>query len=488
MKIHDVCDAEERRQAAIGPESLHDGASIEELLAEKLEQAFHKPTAKVRLHDIVKIASEYSPVDLARTAARLPLAGRVELFRSLPTTADRIAFVTETDSYTRVAVLRALSDAEVQRMIDRMPADEAVPVLDDLPDRRYRRVLDLVEVKKAQRIAALRQHELRSAGRLMTNEFFAFAMDVTVGEASAAIRDNPGIDCTRNLFVLNHAGELQGTVPYRNLVVNPAHTPLRQCMRPVTHKVHTDTSRDEVVELVERYKISALPVVDQDDYLVGVITYEDVVEALQDMLDERLARMAGTMEKLGGQESLLRRVAVRSPWLIVTLIAGLLNMTLISSFVRDQSPLLGFILFFVPLITGMSGNVGIQSSTLLIRGMATGMFHGRLNRLVVWREFMAGGLTGAIFGTGTALIVGLLGIVIPELQDAGAVRVGLIVGSGLSGACCAGSALGIIFPIFFHRIGVDPALAAGPLVTAFNDTLSMVIYFIIAGAIGSALC
>lgn len=459
---------------------------VDELLTEKLEQAFHKPTSKVRLHDIVKIASEHAAVDLAHAACRLPQSGRVVLYTNLPDLAARITFLTETDSNTRSAVLRQLPDLEIKRLVDRMPADEAVWVLEDVADRRYRRILELVDSKKALRIRALRQHDVHSAGRLMTNEFFAFTMDATIGEAAAVIRDNPGIDFTKNIFVLNHAGELQGYVPSRNLIVNPSTVPLRQVMRPVLHKVRPDTPRDDVVDLVERYKISSLPVVDADDYLVGVITYEDVVEALQDIIDERMGRIAGTAERLDGYESLVRRFSARAPWLLVTLLAGLFNMTLISTFTREQGAWLSFILFFVPLITGMSGNVGIQSSTILIRNMAMGLTHGT-SRGAIWREFMVGGLTGLVFGCGTAILVSFLGLLVPELAAAGATKVGVIVGAGLTGACLTGSALGIGFPIFFHRVGVDPALAAGPLVTAFNDTFSMVIYFVVAAVVGACV-
>jgi magnesium transporter len=490
MEVHDACGLEPALLEKIDPAPLVelDGsdrpARVEELLIAKLEQAFHKPTSKVRLHDIVKIASEYEAVDLAHAACRLPQAGRVVLYTNLPDVAARITFLTETDSNTRAAVLRQLPDLEIKRLVDRMPADEAVWVLEDIADRRYRRILELVDGKKASRIRALRQHDVHSAGRLMTNEFFAFTMDVTIGEAAATIRDNPGVDFTKNIFVLNHAGELQGYVPSRNLIVNPASVPLRQVMRPVLHKVRPDTSRDDVVDLVERYKISSLPVVDADDYVVGVITYEDVVEALQDIVDERIGRIGGTAERLDGDESLMRRFAARAPWLLVTLMAGLVNMTLISTFTREQGAWLAFILFFVPLITGMSGNVGIQSSTILIRNMATGI---SATRGAIWREWMVGGLTGFLFGCGTAVLVAFLGLLIPELAAAGAVKVGVIVGAGLTGACLTGSALGIGFPLFFQRVGVDPALAAGPLVTAFNDTLSMVIYFVIAAVVGACV-
>ena len=141
----------------------------------------------------------------------------------------------------------------------------------------------------------------------MTNEFFAFHLNTTIGEVAAQIRDNPGIELTRRIFVLTDDNVLAGYVPDRNLIVNPDHLPLRQVMRPILHKVSADDSRDEVVDLVERYKISALPVVDHDDHILGVITYEDVVEAMEDIADETIASIAGTAEDVSEQAPIFER-------------------------------------------------------------------------------------------------------------------------------------------------------------------------------------
>ena len=146
-------------------------------------------------------------------------------------------------------------------------------------------------------------------------------MNTKIGEVAAFIRDNPGVELTRRVFVLNDEGSLAGYVPGRNLIVNPHDLPLRQVMRPVLHKVTVHASRDEVVDLVERYEIPAFPVVDDDDRLVGVITYEDVVEAMEDIADETIANIAGTAEDVGEQTPVLKDFFAR-PWLLVTLCAG----------------------------------------------------------------------------------------------------------------------------------------------------------------------
>lgn len=456
------------------------------ILHEKLERAFHKQTSRVAAHDIARIACEHSPIDLAYAASRLPSNVRPLLFENLADLEDKIAFMINTDSRTRCAVFRHITDKETKKIIENMPPDDAVAVLEDISERRFRRVADLLDSKKAARIREIKKHQRNTAGRLMTNEFFAFTMDVTIGEAAAYIRDNPGIDLTSQIFVLNEMGVLQGYVPSRTLIVNPSHLPLKQVMKPILHKVLPDVPREELVEIVERYKLPALPVVDEEDALVGVITYEDVMEAIEDIADETIAQMAGTGERVREHEPIYKKLLARIPWLIVTLCAGLVNVGVMSSVQGYENGALTFVLFFVPLITGMSGNIGIQCSTILVRSMALGGLLGSKSEAIM-KEIFIGVSIGVIFGIICGLLVwslDLLGVSGIEVSPA---VVGLIVGIGLLGACFAGTFLGVFSPLFFARIGVDPAIAAGPIVTAFNDFFSMSIYFLIALGLNAIL-
>jgi magnesium transporter len=460
---------------------------LDDILSDKLASAFHKETSTVILQDVAKIASEHSPVDLAYAASCLPANARHVLYENLSDLQAKIEFMENTDSNTKAAVFRHISDEEVKQLIEHMPPDEAVAVLEDISERRFRRVMELLDPAKVVKIKEIKKHQLNTAGRMMTNEFFAFTMDVSIGEAASFIRDNPGIDLTRRIFVTNEDGILQGYVPARNLIVNPSHLSLRHVMRPISHKVTVDDTREEVVEIVERYKVSALPVVDSLDHLEGVITYEDVLEAIEDIADETIASMAGTAEKLSENQPLLKRFFSRAPWLIVTLCAGLINVGVMSSFQSYEKGLLTFVLFFVPLITGMSGNIGIQSSTILVRSMAIGLLTVGTRRHAVYKELIIGLSTGFVFGVLCGFLVyslDFLGITEIAISPAG---VGLIVGVGLFGACLAGTLLGVFSPLFFARLGVDPAIASGPIITAFNDFLSMSIYFLIAMGLSAFL-
>lgn len=462
-------------------------ALLADILGDKLESAFHKQTSTLILHDVAKIVSEHSPIDLAYAASRLPASERPVLYENLSSQFAKIEFLINTDSRTRVAVFQHISDEETKKLVENMPPDDAFYVLEDVSERRFRRVLDLLDSKKAARIREIKKHQRNTAGRLMTNEFFAFQMEITIGEVSSFIRNNPGIGLTARVFALNSQGELQGYVPARNLIINPPSLPLRQVMRAISHKVFPETSREEVVEIVERYKISALPVVDIEDRLVGVITLEDVIEAVEDIADETIANMAGTAEKVSEQESFVKRFFYRAPWLLVTLCAGLLNVGVMTWFQGYEGGALTFVLFFVPLITGMSGNIGIQCSTILVRNMATGMLSKKNRGEAIVKELLIGIGAGVVFGILCGLLVYLLDFVGMSGGGIGAGAVGLIVGIGLMGACLAGTFLGVFSPLFFVRIGIDPAVASGPIVTAFNDFLSMSIYFLIAMFLRSCL-
>jgi magnesium transporter len=228
-------------------------------------------------------------------------------------------------------------------------------------------------------------------------------------------------------------------------------------------------------------------VVDAQDHLEGVITYENVVEAIEDIADETIASMAGTTEKISEDQPLIKRFFSRAPWLIVTLCAGLINVGVMSSFQSYEKGLLTFVLFFVPLITGLSGNIGIQSSTILVRSMAIGLLSPGTRRKAVFKELIIGLLTGFVFGVLCGILVysvDFLGMGDISISPLG---VGLIVGVGLLGACLAGTLLGALSPLFFARMGVDPAIASGPIISAFNDFLSMSIYFLIAMGLSTLL-
>jgi magnesium transporter len=469
-KIHDEpLEAGEEYSPASGNLMETRTSKLDSRLLEQLEEAFHKQTSQVVLHDLVKLAADYSPIDLAYAAAWLPPYARPVVYANLPNLEAKIDFLINTGSNTRVAVFRDMDDEEVKGILEATPSDEAVDLADSLQERRLRRVFELMDPEIVGRIRDLRQHKKSTAGRLMTNELFAFLMDATIGEVAAEIRDNPGIDLTRHIFVLNDQNQLQGYVPSRNLIINSQDLPIRKVMQPVLHRVSPDATREEVIDLVERYKIPALPVVDESDVLQGVITYEDVVEVMEDIADETIAYMAGTSEDVSEHEPVYRRFLLRAPWLVVTLISGVTIAFILD--VSSGKEWYYVVPLFVPLITGLSGNVGIQSSTVLVRSMATGEITARTRGDAILSEIALGLFTGSVFAAIAAVITWVF-VDVPNAPG--------VVAAGILGASVTSATLASIAPFLFSRMGIDPAIAAGPIVTALNDTLSTLIFCAIA--------
>lgn len=459
-----------------------DSSQLNEILKEKLESAYHKHTSLVSFSKISKIASEHSPIDLAYAALHLPAYVRPMLFDSLSSIDDKIDFIVNTDTSTRVKIFRYMKDKKLKKLFEKMPIDEAVCISEDMSERRFKRIMDMMDLKKSVRIKEQRKHHRNSAGRLMSHEFFSFKMDMSVKEAAKFVRDNPRIDITKGVFIINEKKEPVGYVAVRNLLISDPDIFLKQIMRPILYKVTTDASREDVIDIVEKYKVSSLLVVDDNNRLVGIIPTEDVIEVMEDLADEKIAKMTGTSEKISEEDPLLKRFLARSPWLVVTLIAGLVNMGVMSSFEKYGGAVLTFVLFFVPLITGMSGNIGIQCSTVLIRSMALGM---KSKTESMFKELATGFFTGAIFGVVCGAVVLLIDLIIKGGITFYTFATAIIVTVGLIGACFAGTILGVFSPSFFERLGVDPAISSGPIVTAFNDFFSMTIYFLIAWGLGS---
>ncbi len=460
---------------------------LDQLLAERIDKAFHKETSQICLENLATIASEHSPIDLAHAVSMLPTSLRPILFENFGSMSSKVEFLVNTDSCTRIAIFRYISDHETIRLLEEAPSAEVVDMLDDMSEKKYRRILEMLDPKKAEAIKQLKAHSRNSAGRLMTSEFFAFRGSMTVGQACEAIRNNPGIEFTRRVFVVDHQGVLQGVITARHLIVNSHHVRLKEIMRPASIVASPDTSREEVIDVFQRYKISGLPVVDEEEKLLGVISHDDVIEAMEDIADGTIACMAGTGEKVSESEPFFKRFFCRAPWLIVTLFAGLLNMSIMNIFQHFEGSFLTFVFFFVPLVTGMSGNIGLQCSTILVRNMALGLLSKDTKKEMIFKEMCLGLFSGSVFGVLSGILVYLLNLQGVLLMSVSPVALAIIVSAGLFGACITGTLLGVFSPILFSRIGVDPAVSSGPIVTACNDCLSMSIYFLIATCLSNLL-
>lgn len=450
----------------------------DDVLDKELDQAFLHSAQQVILHDVARIATDFDPIDLAHAVTRLPAKARWIVYDNLPDIQSKIIFITQTGGNTRANIFKQLKDQEIARLVGNMPSNEAVEVLEDLAERRIKRVIDLLKPDKARSITELQAHGRLTAGGLMSNEFFAFTLETTLATVKKSIRNHPGIDLTSSIFVVGPDRELIGYVPDRSIMVNPETMTLKQLVAPVQHKVDPETPRDDVVDIVERYMLPALPVVDDKDRLLGAVAFEDVVEAMRDIADETIASIGGTIEDVSEDEPRINRILFRSPWLLVTLCAGLTTSTIMTHFKGNLW--FEFAPFFVPLIAMMSGNVGIQCSTILVRWMAQGEFSRETKRKAVLNELVIGSSLGLLFGLFSGILVYLLSSYGISSPGSDATMVACMVTTGLIVACFAASALGTFSPILFHRLKIDPAVASGPIVAALNDLMSTSLFILVA--------
>ena len=302
----------EEKSAVIGFENFpktreSSFSQIDNILKEKLTSLVHKETSKVSNSKLAKIAIEHSPIDLAYAVSHLPPNARPHLFENLPDSESRMKFIVNTDNRTKHYIFKFMKDVDIKKIVEKMPTDDAIDVLDVLSERRLKRVLDIVNPQKSKHIKEQKKHSRNTAGRLMTDDFFAFVKEMTIKEASSYIRDFPHIDFTKGIFIVDEKNELVGYVPGRNLVINSKDALLKQIMRPVEHKAYIKTSREEIVSIFERYKISSLPIINENNKLVGIISDDIALELMEDLADETLSQIGGTEESGGIKDPIFQR-------------------------------------------------------------------------------------------------------------------------------------------------------------------------------------
>lgn len=416
---------------------------------------------------IINLLTDLHPADIADLLDTLPEKDRRFLFGLLD---KEVAsdVILEVQDVSRESLLDRLDQQRLSEIVDEMDSDDATDIVSELPTEVAEVVLDSIDKQDSDEVKELLKYPEESAGGIMALEFVAVQQDATVGEAIEQIRKAAEeIKEIYNVYVTDERGVLTGVLPLRQLIISPPDTKISQIMETDVASVTTDMDQEEVANIVSKYDLLAVPVVDRGGNLVGRITIDDIVDVMEDEVSEDFSKMAGTDDEEIGETSALKVAGWRLPWIITSLCGGILSGTIISHFKETLGPLLA-LAFFIPVITAMGGNIGLQSSSMTVRGLATGEIDTHHLRRRLWRELRIGVLMGAICGgaVGTVAYIwlrnGLLGI---------------IVGGAMFCAVTVAASLGILVPVFFDRLEVDPALASGPFVTMSNDITGLVIYF-----------
>ncbi len=359
----------------------------------------------------------------------------------------------------------------VRDAVEAMEPDEAVDILQALGDEQAEALLEGLSAERASEAEQLSTYPPDSAGGLMTTEFVLLFGGVTAGEAIGITQQSREAETVGPLYVADEDDRLVGHLPLQRLVFAPPDTLVADLMEEDVHAAQAETDQEDLVRAATRYDMGAVPVVDGAGRLIGVVTLDDILEAAEEEADEDMYRLAGTGERDPVHASVGRSTRLRLPWLLLSVVDGLFIAFVLSRFDGTLRMVAGLV-FFIPLIPLMGGQVAIQSSTIIVRGLAVGDFRRGMIARFLRKQLAITVLLALCCGVAT----GVLGTFVvgqgPQLMLA----VGLAVGC----AILVSGTLGMTFPLLFNRIGIDPAVSSGPFITMLNDLICIFIYLVLA--------
>jgi magnesium transporter len=369
-------------------------------------------------------------------------------------------------------VTRGMTKDEVVDLLERMQPDDATDVVENLPDElRARVVSDLHHTDEAE-LAELLAWPSDTAGGLMSPLVFKMRETATCGEAIAELqRHADELENVYYLYVVDGHDRLSGVISLRSLLVHSSNTPLVSIMHRDVISVLPQHDQEEVARVVARYDLLAVPVVDNTRAILGIVTVDDIVDVIKEEAAEDMMLMAGVNEPEGRGTSTWNQARYRGGWLFATVFAGITASELVGTF-QDTLKAVALLAGFLPVVMGMGGNVGVQSATMTVRGLATGRVQLGGAASFIVHEARVGLVLGMVFGA----ILGGYGL----LRYWGEPVIGLSVGSSIIVAVTIASLVGASVPLGLAKIGVDPAVATGPFVTSGVDIIGILVYFSVA--------
>lgn len=420
------------------------------------------------------------PEDIASVLLELDSDRKLRLFRVL--SHDVAAqILDETDRVSKAELVEALGVDTLSQMLDTLPPDEAVDLLTLLEPQRRRGVLDRLEPEHAENLRELEKFDPETAGGLMTNEFLSGAPADRIGDLLDRVSESEGEIPDAYLYVVDELHNLLGVASIKQLWRADENDTVDQVMQKPYIAVPPDMDREEVARIVGRYHLAAIPVTDERGSLLGVVEADDLLDVLEEEATEDMYRLAGAGSHNPFAESVGRRLRSRLPWLAVTMLGGFSAVVIIDQF-GERLQQMQQAAFFLPIIGALAGNVGVQASTIMVRGFATGQIvaDGRSGVNIILREMSVGIAIGAI----CAIASGIFAAIYAGFYvDALVLRFAISVGLSIFLAVSVAAAVGTVVPLVCSRIGVDPALAAGPFIITLIDIFAYLIYLLVLTAL-----
>lgn len=419
-----------------------------------------------------KVIAKSHPSDLARVFESIGTIERRELLQLIFEGGKLGNTLLEFADDVRLDILSELEDSMIARIITEVSSDDAADLLETLPRDHHEAILNALRDPLLRRqIRQLMSYDSSTAGGIMQTEFCALIESETVGNAVAVIRQRGREKPFFYLYTLDDENRLSGVVSMRQLLLSDNDETLESISNKQIVKVFVDEDQERIATLVYKYDLLAVPVVDAKNHLVGIITIDDVMDVVEEEASEDIYKLAGSnVEELMYGNRILKISRVRLPWLIISIATGFLTANIIHFFNTTLTEVIA-LAFFMPIITGMSGNVGTQSAAITVRGIAVGRIGLQRFWSTVFREMRVGFVLSLICGA-LAGIVGWVWLGNPMLG----VVIGISMIAGITFAASSSS----LMPILFSKMGVDPAVASGPLVTTINDCTSITMYLGIA--------
>jgi magnesium transporter len=429
--------------------------------------------------NLIKILRRAHPADIAAVLRQLEDRDVLRLFQLVPDIEERGEILAEADPGIALSILESLADEDIVEIIEGMNGDDAADILELLPEQRASAIIGALEDEDATYVDTLLGYAPDSAGGIMSPDVFALPRRTTVREAIETLQaSHEELEMAFYLYVVNEHGHLVGVCSLRQLVVSAPDATLDEIMETDVTSVTTDTDQEVVAKLVARYNYLAIPVTDDANRLVGIVTVDDVIDVIKEEATEDMLMMAGAGGDIDNAQSAFASARLRMPWLLASFFGGLGSMVIIRVF---EATLLqvAALAAFIPITLGMGGNVGTQAATLVTRGIALGKVNTEQFVAVIGREVATGALLGAIYGVVLALVASLVYADAAAVTSWHAWQLAATVSLGVAACMVIAAFVGGAFPLLFERLGIDPAIAAGPFVTTSVDILGITIYFMI---------
>jgi magnesium transporter len=411
--------------------------------------------------NLLNLLQKQHPADLAQIFTELPDREREAAFSLLVERNGRLAMeaISEMGPEAGAALLATRSAEEIAKLAQEIESDDAAALIDYLPEELSASVLDLMRPKQSGEVENLLEYEERTAGRIMNPQVFALNEDITVGEAITELQGNRDVEMVFYLYVVDERRHLVGVTSLRRLLLVSPETPLKRIMTTDLISARVDMDQEEVARQVASYNLLAIPVVDEENKLVGVITVDDIIDVIKDEATEDIYRLAGVAGDerpfTPAGESLRKRL----PWLGVNLVTAFVAASVVALF-EGTIERITALAVFMPIVAGMGGNAATQTLTVIVRGIALGELTWSNSRKALMKE--------AVVGMGNGVVLGLVAAVVAWATRGNPV-LGLVLCAAMVINMFVAATAGTLVPLGLRAANVDPALASSVFITTLTD-------------------